>query len=41
MRGSVLVSELLHSYSHEDREFIYKVVKDNLEMSKDFKMPLL
>jgi len=41
MRGGVTVDELLTLYSYEDREMIYNVINDNIEMTKETKMPLL
>ena len=41
MRGGVTVDELLHLYSYEDRDMIYKVIKDNMEATKETRMPLL
>jgi hypothetical protein len=41
MRGGVTVSELLDQYSYEDRDMIYNVIKDNIEATKETRMPLL
>jgi hypothetical protein len=41
MRGGVTVQELLTIYSMEDREMIYNVIKDNIEATKETRMPLL
>jgi uncharacterized membrane-anchored protein YitT (DUF2179 family) len=41
MRGGVTVNDLLHSYSYEDRDMIYNVINDNIELTKETKMPLL
>ena len=41
MRGGVTVKELLEYYSFEDRDMIYIVIKDNLEATKETRMPLL
>jgi hypothetical protein len=41
MRGGVTVDELLHLYSYEDRDMIYNVIKDNMEATKETRMPLL
>jgi uncharacterized membrane-anchored protein YitT (DUF2179 family) len=41
MRGGVTVNDLLMSYSHEDRELIYTVIKENIEATKASQMPLL
>lgn len=41
MRGGVSVIELLHYYSHDDRNAMYEIIKENLEMTKDTQMPLV
>jgi hypothetical protein len=41
MRGGVTVDQLLHQYSFDDRDSMYVVVKENVEMSKETNMPLL
>lgn len=41
MRGGVTVDQLLHQYSFDDRDSMYAVVKENVEMSKETNMPLL
>lgn len=41
MRGGVTVDQLLHQYSFDDRDSMYSVVKENIEMSKETNMPLL
>jgi len=41
MRGGVTINDLLHVYSHEDREMIYNVINENIEMTKETRMPLL
>lgn len=41
MRGGVTVDQLLHQYSYDDRDCMYAVVKENVEMSKETNMPLL
>jgi hypothetical protein len=41
MRGGVTVSQLLDQYSYEDRGMIYNVIKDNVEATKETRMPLL
>ena len=41
MRGGVTVNDLLTNYSHEDRELIYTVIKENIEATKASMMPLL
>jgi hypothetical protein len=41
MRGGVSVNDLLHTYSSEDREMIYKVIADNLELSAITQQPFI
>lgn len=41
MRGGVSVNDLLLVYSYDDREAIYAVIKENLEMTKNSQLPLL
>jgi uncharacterized protein (DUF433 family) len=41
MRGGVSVNELLHIYDHRDRGMIYNIIKENLEATKETRMPLL
>lgn len=41
MRGGVTVQELLHIYSHDDRESMYAIIKDNLETTKESGMPFV
>lgn len=41
MRGGVTVDQLLHQYSYDDRDSMYAVVKENVEISKETNMPLL
>jgi len=41
MRGGVSVEDLLHIYSFSDREMIYKIIKENVEATKETRMPLL
>jgi hypothetical protein len=41
MRGGVTVNDLLHTYSWEDRESIYKIITDNIELSKVTGQPFL
>jgi hypothetical protein len=41
MRGGVTVNDLLFNYSAEDREFIYNVINENIENTKESRMPLL
>jgi hypothetical protein len=41
MRGGTTIQELLHIYSHDDREAMYTVVKENIELTKTANMPLI
>jgi hypothetical protein len=41
MRGGVSVNDLMDRYSFDDRQAIYEIVKENLEMTKTSQMPLL
>lgn len=41
MRGGISVNDLLYSYSAEDRTMIYNVIKENIEATKEARMPLL
>jgi hypothetical protein len=41
MRGGVTVNDLMYIYSFEDREAIYKVIKENIDSSVKNQMPLL
>lgn len=41
MRGGVTMQELLHYYSHEDREAMYTIIKENIELTKVAQMPLI
>ena len=41
MRGGVTVTDLLHTYTSEDREMIYTIINENIEATKISQMPLL
>jgi len=41
MRGGISMNDLLMYYSFEDREMIYSVIKDNIEATKETRLPLL
>lgn len=41
MRGSVSVNDLLHLYGQEERNIINQIAKDNIEATREAKMPLL
>ena len=41
MRGGVTISDLLYMCSSEDRDLIYTVIKENIDLTKETKLPLL
>ena len=41
MRGGVSINDLLYRLSHEDRMIMYNVIEENIEMTKESRMPLL
>lgn len=41
MRGGVNINDLLYLYSHEDREAIYVIIKENIETTKETQLPLI
>lgn len=41
MRGGVSINDLLYTYSFEDREIMSKIIKENIELTKETRMPLL
>lgn len=41
MRGGVSVEKYLYDMDLEDREIIQKIIKENVENTKNTKMPLL
>jgi hypothetical protein len=41
MRGGVSSHDLFHVYSYEDRQIINEIVKDNIEATKNSKLPLI
>lgn len=41
MRGGVSINDLMYNYSYEDREIMSKIIKDNIELTKETRMPLL
>lgn len=41
MRGGITVNDLLYTYSFEDREVAYVIIKENMEATKVTQMPLL
>lgn len=41
MRGGVSSQDLFHIYSQEDREIMNKIIKENIENTKNTKLPLM
>lgn len=41
MRGGVTITDLMHRYSADDRDIMYTIIKDNIDLTKEAKMPLL
>lgn len=41
MRGGISVNDLLYLYSYEDREAIYTIIKENIDVTKETGMPLV
>lgn len=41
MRGGVSSHDLFHTYSFEDRRMMFSIIKENIEATKNSKMPLL
>ena len=41
MRGGVSINDLLHKFGFEDRDIMYSVIKENIELTKESRMPLL
>jgi len=41
MRGGVTLHELLHVYSHDDREAMYSVIKENIDVTRQSGIALL
>jgi len=41
MRGGVTVTDLLYTYSFEDRQSIYTVVTENMETTKETRLPFI
>lgn len=41
MRGGISVNDLMFQYTAEDRNIIYNIIKDNLELTKTAQMPLV
>lgn len=34
MRGGITIQDLMHVYSHDDREIMYGIIESNIELSK-------
>jgi len=41
MRGGVSVNDMLLVYSYEDRKFMYTIIKENIDATKESGMPLI
>lgn len=41
MRGGVTMHELLYNYSSDDREIMYSIIKDNIEVTKETRIPFI
>jgi hypothetical protein len=41
MRGGITINDLLYNLGSEDRDIMYDIVKDNIELTKVSRMPLL
>lgn len=41
MRGGVSSHDLFHTYSYEDRKIMHDIIKENIESTKNTRMPLL
>lgn len=41
MRGGINVNDLLYTLGSEDRDIMYDIIKDNIELTKVSRMPLL
>jgi hypothetical protein len=41
MRGAVSTEDLLHIYSFEDRQIIAEIAKENIELTKESRLPLM
>jgi hypothetical protein len=41
MRGGVSINDLLYILGYEDRLVMYNVINENIEMTKESRMPLL
>lgn len=41
MRGGVSSDDLFFKYSYEDRQIINEIIKDNIEATKNSRLPLV
>jgi hypothetical protein len=41
MRGGVNSIDLFHVYGYEDRQIMWSLIKENIETTKNTKMPLI
>lgn len=41
MRGGVSSQDLFHVYSYEDRKIMNEIIKENIEITKTSRMPLI
>lgn len=41
MRGGVLLNDLMFLYSVDDRDAMYSVIKENIDNTKETRMPLI
>jgi len=41
MRGGVHIHDLLYNCGYDDREIMHTIINENLEITKESRMPLL
>jgi hypothetical protein len=41
MRGGVTMEDLLHTYSFEDREMLYGIIKENINTTQETKLAII
>jgi hypothetical protein len=41
MRGGIDINDLLYNLGQEDRNIMYDIIKDNIELTKVSRMPLM
>ncbi len=41
MRGGVNIIDLFHTYSQDDLDILNRIIKENIELTKESRMPLL